>query len=273
MLVVEKFSRRLQRVWESKLWKHNWVKGAEKGLQAASSQQNLQNKSVGREKTLLQTFLVDHVKQFLVPTFCGDVWKSWRESPNCWICTLLAWTWNLSYYLTWWKLRRVLISNGSELLRWFKTDVLGFETGTCQVSWLRNLQYQRGKKRAQRWSKIRKGNDGGKGTSSSHYLCKQHFALKFSNVEVYVNNQQSYNSNGLYAHQSYISNNFKGAISEYKRVLHCDRYDYEDFPDEIMEAPLSETFCTRRMKMLSRPDGFIMYRKLGVDFFSTSELL
>ena len=40
-----------------------------------------------------------------------------------------------------------------------------------------------------------------------------------------------------------------------------------------MEAPLSEPFFTRRMKMLSRPDGFMLYCKLGVDFFSTSELL
>ena len=31
----------------------------------------------------------------------------------------------------------------------------------------------------------------------------------FSNVEVYINNRQIYNSNGLYAHNSYISNNFK----------------------------------------------------------------
>ena len=47
----------------------------------------------------------------------------------------------------------------------------------------------------------------------------------FSNVEVYKNNQQIYNSNGLYAHKSYISNNFKGAITEYKGVLHCQGYD------------------------------------------------
>ena len=60
----------------------------------------------------------------------------------------------------------------------------------------------------------------------------------FSNVEVYIKNQQIYNSNGLYAHKSYISNNCKGAISEYKGVLHCEGYDYEEFPDEIMEAPL-----------------------------------
>ena len=95
----------------------------------------------------------------------------------------------------------------------------------------------------------------------------------FSNVEVYINNQPIYNSNGLYAHKSYISNNFKGAISGYKGVLQCKVYDYEEFPDEIMEAPLSELFFTRRMKMLSRPDGFMLYGKLGVDLFSTSEFL
>ena len=73
--------------------------------------------------------------------------------------------------------------------------------------------------------------------------------------------------------KSYISNNFKGAISENKGVLHCEGYDYEKFPDEFMEAPSSEPFFTRRKKMLSRPDGFMLYGKLGVDCFSTSELL
>ena len=67
----------------------------------------------------------------------------------------------------------------------------------------------------------------------------------FSIVELYINNQQIYNSNGLYAPKSYLSNNFKGAISEYKGVFHCEGYDYEEFPDEIMEAPLSEPFFPR----------------------------
>ena len=40
-----------------------------------------------------------------------------------------------------------------------------------------------------------------------------------------------------------------------------------------MEAPLSEPFFTWKMKMLSRPEGFMLYGKLGVEFFSTSELL
>ena len=76
----------------------------------------------------------------------------------------------------------------------------------------------------------------------------------FPNVEVYINNQQIYKSNGLYAHKFHISNNFKGDISEYKEVSHCEGYDYEEFPDEIMEAPLSELFFIRRRKMLSRPE-------------------
>ena len=53
----------------------------------------------------------------------------------------------------------------------------------------------------------------------------------FCIVEVYNNNQQIYNSNGLYAHKSYISNTFMGAFSEYMGVLHCEGYDYEEIPD------------------------------------------
>ena len=40
-----------------------------------------------------------------------------------------------------------------------------------------------------------------------------------------------------------------------------------------MEAPLFEPFFTKRMKMLSRPDGLMLYGKVGVDFFSTSKFL
>ena len=61
--------------------KKNWDVVVNRG---ESFQQNLLNNPVGREETFLRTFLVDHVKQhFLVPTFCGSVWKSWRERPNC----------------------------------------------------------------------------------------------------------------------------------------------------------------------------------------------
>ena len=63
----------------------------------------------------------------------------------------------------------------------------------------------------------------------------------FSNVEVYINIQEIYKSNGLYAHKSYISNNFKTAIFEYKGVLHCGGYDYEQDPEDISN-PLSDRF-------------------------------
>ena len=96
----------------------------------------------------------------------------------------------------------------------------------------------------------------------------------FSDVEVNINNQQIYNSNGLYAHKSYISNNFEAAISEYNGVLHCEGYDYEQDPEDI-NNPLPDPFFTekKRMKLLSRPEGFGLYGILVIDFFSTSEVL
>ena len=94
----------------------------------------------------------------------------------------------------------------------------------------------------------------------------------FSNVEEYINNQQVYNSNELYAHKSYTSNNFKWTMTEYRGAFHCEGYDYEQDLEDIAN-PLLDPFFTRRMKVLSRPDGFMLYGKLGIDFFSTSELL
>ena len=100
-----------------------------------------------------------------------------------------------------------------------------------------------------------------------------YFHCVFPIVEVYVSNQQNYNSFGLYAHKSYISNNLKGVISEYKGVLHCEGYNYEEFLDENMDGLLCEPIFTSKLKMLSRPDGFMLYGKLGVDFFFSSEFL
>ena len=94
------------------------------------------------------------------------------------------------------------------------------------------------------------------------------FHSVFSNVEVYNSNQQIKISNGLYAYKSYIFNNFKEAIYEHEGILHLEGYDFEEFFDEITEAPLSEPFLTRRMKMFSSPDGFMLYGKLGFNFFS-----
>ena len=93
----------------------------------------------------------------------------------------------------------------------------------------------------------------------------------FSNFELQINSQQLQNSNEVYAHSAYISINLKEAISEYKRVLHCDGYDYEKFPVEFMEGLLTEPFFTRRIKLINGSDGCLLCGKL--DFFSTSKML
>ena len=90
----------------------------------------------------------------------------------------------------------------------------------------------------------------------------------FSNAELYINNHQIYNSNGLYAHKSHISNNFIKYMTENKGVLHCEGYDYEE-DQNLLEG----LFFTRRMKLYSRPDGFMLYGKLGSGFCTTLELV
>ena len=70
-----------------------------------------------------------------------------------------------------------------------------------------------------------------------------------------------FNSNGLYAHKSLFSNNFKSILTDYKRVLHCEGYDYEEDPENLLEG----LFFTRWMKFYSWPDGFMSCGKLGID--------
>ena len=91
----------------------------------------------------------------------------------------------------------------------------------------------------------------------------------FSNAELYINKHQNYNSNGRFAHKSHISKNFKSTLADYNGVLHCEEYDHEEDPDNLLECP----FLTRKRKLYSRPDGFILYDRLGIDFLTTSELL
>ena len=54
--------------------------------------------------------------------------------------------------------------------------------------------------------------------------------------------------------------------------MHCELYDYEQDPEDFTD-PLLDPLFTGRMKLLSRPDGFMLNGKLGIEFFSTSELL
>ena len=87
----------------------------------------------------------------------------------------------------------------------------------------------------------------------------------FSNAELNITNHQVYNSSGLYAHKSHITNIFKITLSDYKGVLHCEGCDYEVDPENLLEGP-----TLTRLKWYSRPDGFMLYGKLGVEFRTTS---
>ena len=91
----------------------------------------------------------------------------------------------------------------------------------------------------------------------------------FPNAELCVNNHQIYISNGLYAHKSHICNNFKSTLTDYKGTLHCEGYDDEEDPENLNGGP----FFNRIMKLYSKPDGFILYGELGINFVTTSELL
>ena len=91
----------------------------------------------------------------------------------------------------------------------------------------------------------------------------------FSEAELYYNNHQIYNSNGLYAHKYHISDNFRSTLSEYKGVLNCEGHDYEDDPENLVQGQ----FFIRRMKLYIRPDVSMLYGKLGIGFRTTSELL
>ena len=76
----------------------------------------------------------------------------------------------------------------------------------------------------------------------------------FSNVVVYMNNQQVYKSNGLYAHKCYISNRLIGAISENQGISNYLGFGYEVFLEEVTDVPLSEhTFSQREQKCSVNP--------------------
>ena len=165
----------------------------------------------------------------------------------------------------------VWISKRWEWLRCFDTDVIGVETEIFQGSQLRNLQYQRGIKEHKADTKaVQETAAEPEAPKLLATLVNNILHWISSKVVVCFNNQQFYNSNGLYAHKSYIYNNFKGVTFENKGVFHCRGYYNEKVPENFFEVPLTQPFLSIRMQRLSRPDGFMWHGKLGVDFFSTS---
>ena len=271
LLAKESLSRRLQRLWESELWKTIWVAVVNSGK---SFQQNLPNNPVDREEKFLQNFLLIVSNNFRYQPFVAVSGNLGRKVPS--VDDILSSHEQEIYPTT------SLDENCIELQ--FQTDWNHY-VDLCQSflalkpKFVKGRSYdtyesQENKKEHKDESVVFTETGGGEeeeeevvqvtyGNNKLHSM--------FSNFEVYINKQQIHNSNGLFAHKSYFSNNFEAAISEYKGVLHCEGYDYEQYPEDITN-PVTNPFFTRKMKLLSKLDGFMLYSKLEIDFFSTSEL-
>ena len=90
----------------------------------------------------------------------------------------------------------------------------------------------------------------------------------FSNCEVYLNNQQVYNSNGLYSHKAFISNEFNAAHPEYTGILQCHGYQYESDPTDLD----SFGHFGHRKEQLAQ-DPWTLYGKLSIDAFTCEKLM
>ena len=59
----------------------------------------------------------------------------------------------------------------------------------------------------------------------------------FSNCAVYLNNQQVYNSNGLYSHKALIFNKFNASTMNNERIVACHGYKFEKDPSYYEKSP------------------------------------
>ena len=85
----------------------------------------------------------------------------------------------------------------------------------------------------------------------------------FSNCEVYLNNQQVYNSNGLYGHKALISNEFNASTRNIENILACHGYEFEKEPTDYEKSP----FIDREEQLLLKHES-TYYGKLAIDLFS-----
>ena len=135
-------------------------------------------------------------------------------SPSNWRCLVVPRTTNISYYVTCWKLLNVWISNKSEFCVDLRQSYLALKLKFVQC---RDYQTDSSKEVEKEHKKEVKLDDALKEVAEAPLplVTLVHNILQsfFSNKEVYINNPQIYNSNGLYPHKFYISKNFKGAIS------------------------------------------------------------
>ena len=151
------------------------------GVQAESFQQNLQNKSVGRGEPLLETFLINHVES----SHEQEIYPTTSLDENCIEFEIQG---ERNYCV---DLRQTYLALKLNLVRG-----RGYETyNTKEVK-----QEHKEEGKAEEEETAEEDDPVPLVTHVNNILHSI-----FSNVEVYINNQQIYNSNGLYAHKSYIS--------------------------------------------------------------------
>ena len=162
---------------------------------------------------------------------------------------------------------------------YYETVFSGIEAQICQRTWLRTYESKEKKKEHKDESVVftERGTDDEEeqGEVARVIYVNNIMHSIFSNVEVYINNQPisrvTIPMDSM--HTSFTIQTILGQPSLNSReFLPCEGYDYEQDPEDNSNS-LPDLFFTRRMKLLSRPDGFKLYGKLGIDFFSTSELL
>ena len=103
-----------------------------------------------------------------------------------------------------------------------------------------------------------------------HYLTHVNNILHslFSNSELYLNNQQQvYNSNGLYGHKALISNEFNASTENNKNISACHGCELEEKPSDYEESP----FIDREEELLLK-NGSTYYDKLAIDLFQCENL-
>ena len=198
----------------NKTLKNNWGVVVNRG---ETFQSNQLNNPVGCEETFLQTFLVDHVKQFRYQPFVAvsgnlggkvpivdDVLSSheqeiYRTTSLDENCIDFEFQRDRNYYV--------------DLRQSFLALKLKFVKGLAYDTYESMEKKKEHKEESVVFTETGNDDDQEEEVARVTYVNNIMHSI-FSNVEMYINNQQIYNSNGLYAHKSYISNNFKAAISE-----------------------------------------------------------
>ena len=112
-----------------------------------------------------------------------------------------------------------------------------------------------------------KGNNDAIVDTDNVYLVNNYMHSLFSNCEVYFNNEQVYTSNGLYAHKSFLSNEFSGTKGTKDSVFTCQGYEYETTPADITDS----AFVSRKDTGLQ--NEIVCYGRLQADVFTSDRLL